>query len=283
MAQAMAIISTIWSVIQSTPETVWTALMASGFTLLGVIVANRHSMNHLKTQLAADAEERAKQRRAELRKDVYLEGAEELLKANSVLGALPQTDLSKVNVGFELKGFFASMIKLQLVGDPMTARLASGLASSYGEVLGRTLVQVMPIRNAVRNLEIKDGLFEEHQTQIKRILAAMTARNESGTEDVEGFEAINRSLDFHIKQAANIEQERKRLRQLHSSLQLDFMQSIAATMKALTMEVLPLMLELRRELDVGGSYDDFKEMLEVQGRRMQGMLDRLAADLQPAL
>ena len=171
MAQAITILSTIWSVIQTIPQTVWTALMGSGFTLLGVIFANRHSREQLKTQLAADAEEKAKQRLAELRKAVYLEGAEELVKANAVIGALPQTDLSKVNVGFELKGFFASMMKLQLVGDPKTARLANGLASSYGEVLGRTIIQVLPIRNAVSELAINDNQFVEHQNEIKLLNA----------------------------------------------------------------------------------------------------------------
>ena len=126
----------IWSAIQTIPQTVWTALMGSGFTLLGVIFANRHSRRQLKTQLAADAEEKAKQRRAELRKAVYLEGAEELVKANTVIGALPQTDLSKVNAGLELKGFFASMIKLQLVGDPKTARLASVVLHSVWNLIG---------------------------------------------------------------------------------------------------------------------------------------------------
>lgn len=281
MAQAITILSMIWSAIQTIPQTVWTALMGSGFTLLGVIFANRHSRRQLKTQLAADAEEKAKQRRAELRKAVYLEGAEELVKANTVIGALPQTDLSKVNAGLELKGFFASMIKLQLVGDPKTARLASGLASSYGEVLGRTIVQVMPIRNAISSLEIQDGLFKEHQTEIKRILAVMTAGNELDKADFENFDVKNRSLEFHKKQSANIEEERKRLRMLHTSLQLDFVQSVASTMKVLMMEFLPLMLELRRELDVGGNYDDFKDLLEIQGRRMQGMLDSVVADLQP--
>ncbi len=281
MAQAITILSAIWSVIQNIPQTVWTALMGSGFTLLGVIFANRHSRKQLKTQLAADSDEKAKQRRAELRKAVYLEGAEELVKANTVISALPQTDLSKVNAGLELKGFFASMIKLQLVGDPKTARLASGLASSYGEVLGRTIVQVMPIRNAISSLEIQDGLFKEHQTEIKRILAVMTAGNELDKADFENFDVKNRSLEFHKKQSANIEEERKRLRMLHTSLQLDFVQSVASTMKVLMMEFLPLMLELRRELDVGGNYDDFKDLLETQGRRMQGMLDSVVADLQP--
>lgn len=281
MAQTITILSTIWSVIQTIPQPVWTALMGAGFTLLGVIVANSHSRKQLKTQLAADAEEKAKERRAELRKAVYLEGAEELVKANTVIGAMPQTDLSKVNVGLELKGFFASMFKLQLVGDPKTARLANGLASSYGEVLGRTIIQVIPLRDALSKLEIQHGLFEEHQTEIKRILTAMTTKNESGKADLEGFEAKNRSLEFHKKQAANIEEERRRLRMLHSSLHLDFLQSVAATMKELMMELLPLMLELRRELDVGGNYDDFKDMLEAQGHRMQGMLDRVVADLQP--
>jgi hypothetical protein len=281
MAQAITIFSAIWSVLQTIPETVWTALMGSGFTLLGVVVANRHSRKQLQTQLAADAEEKAKQRRADLRKAVYLESAEELVKANSVIGALPQTDLSQVNPGHELKGFFASMIKLQLVGDPKTARLANGLVSSYGEVLGRTIVQVVPIRDAVSNLKIQDDFYEAHQVEIKRILAEMTAKNESGKPDLEAFEAKNRSLEFHKGQAANVEEKRVRLRELHMSLLLEFMQSIASTMKALTMELLPLMVELRRELDVGGNYEEFKEMLEAQMRRMQGMLDGVAAGVQP--
>ena len=93
----------------------------------------------------------------------------------------------------------------------------------------------MPIRDTVSKLAIQDGLFEEHQTEIKLILAAMTTRNESGEADLEGFEAKNRSLKFHQKQASNIEEERKTLRMLHNSLQLDFLQSVAATAKALMM------------------------------------------------
>ena len=69
MAQAITIFSAIWSVLQTIPATVWTALMGSGFTLLGVIFANRHSRKQLKTQLEADAAEKAKQRRADLRND----------------------------------------------------------------------------------------------------------------------------------------------------------------------------------------------------------------------
>lgn len=255
--------------------------MGSGFTLVGVIFANRHSRKQLQTQLAADAEEKAKQRRAELRKAVYLESAEELVKANAVIGTLPETNLTKVNTGLELKGFFASMIKLQLVGDPKTARLANGLASSYGETLGRTMVQVMPIRRVVSALKIQDDLFQVHQNEVKRILEAMGARNEAGKPDLEGFDAKNRSLEFHKEQAASIEKERKRLRALHTSLQLEFMQSIAQTMTSLTMELLPLMLELRRELDVGGNYDDFKDMLEAQARRVKEMLDSSSASVRP--
>jgi hypothetical protein len=55
MAQAMTILSAIWSVLQAIPETAWTTLMGSGLTLLGVLVANRHSRKQLQTQLAADA------------------------------------------------------------------------------------------------------------------------------------------------------------------------------------------------------------------------------------
>lgn len=280
MTQQANIIWTIWEVLLTIPESVWTALMGSAFTLFGVLIANHHSQKQLAAQLAADAEESAKQRRAEMRKAVYLEGADELVKENAAIGSLPQTDLSKVNAGQELKGFFASMVKLQLVGDPKTARLANGLASSYGEVLGQLIVQVMPIRNAASTLELHDARYEEHQLSMRRILAEMAPGTDAGDANAPGAVTRSRAFDFHKKQAETIEAERVTLRSIQKALQFDFMKSVAATTKALSLQLLPLMIELRRELDVGGDYDDFKELLEEQAERMQQMLDRVASDLQ---
>jgi len=266
----------IWSFISAIPATVWTALLGSGFTLLGVVVANRHSRRQLQTQLAADAAEKARQRKSDLRKSVYLEAAEELVKANTTLATMPQTDIANVNPGLALRSLFASMVKVQLVGDPRTAALANGLASSYGESAGDALMEALPIRDLISKIAIQENLYQGHQAEIARILAEMTANNESGNPDRAGFDAKGRSLEFHNAQAAKCAKVQQDLREAQHELQMKFLHSSTQRSSHLMLELLPLMLELRRELDVAGGQEEFKEMLDAQALRMKAMVAKFS-------
>lgn len=85
--------------LRSIPDVVWSGVIASTVTLTGVVVLDRSNTARLKIQLQHDAQENAKEHTATLRREVYLSAAEELTRANSYLGGLSQTDLSKTNAG----------------------------------------------------------------------------------------------------------------------------------------------------------------------------------------
>src|SRR5262245_49382082 len=116
-------VSTVVTFLSSIPDVVWSGVIASILTLSGVLVSNWSNTKRLLVQLKHDADENQKERVAGLRREVYLTAAEELTKASTYLGSLPQADLAKVNAAEGLQGFFVAATKLQLVAEPTTALL----------------------------------------------------------------------------------------------------------------------------------------------------------------
>src|SRR3546814_17485477 len=109
------------------PNVVWAALLASGLTLLGVMLSNWSNTKRLIKQLSHDSNEKERDRINALRKDVYLRAAEEAAKVSSYLGKIPQLDQSKENIADGLSEFFGVAAKLQLVSQPETSNLAGEL------------------------------------------------------------------------------------------------------------------------------------------------------------
>ena len=77
--------------VQTIPDVIWSGLIASVLTLGGVLISNRSNSSRLKLQLRHDAEQKTTERTASLRRDVYLEAAEQLTKANAYLGVASRT------------------------------------------------------------------------------------------------------------------------------------------------------------------------------------------------
>ena len=275
MTELILSLSKAVAVLQTIPASAWTALMGSLLTLAGVLVANRHSRHQLRVQLEHDAAERRKQRTVELRRTVYLSAAEEMVKANAVVGRIPTTAFGNANIAQELIPFFAAMMKLQMVGEPKTALLANGLASSYGEALGSAIARALPISEVVSAIDLKTERYEVVQVEIQRLLAAMNALSESGVDDKQRLDALNQAFTLNMQLAAEIEVERTALRERHTELMVDATRRVAPIAGTLAMEFLPLFVEIRRELDLGGNVDDFRAMLDSQVARMDSMVDQV--------
>ena len=65
----------VFDFIESVPDVVWAAVIASIITLSGVIAANISNTNRLKLQLGHDSREKEKDRKMTLRREVYLQAA----------------------------------------------------------------------------------------------------------------------------------------------------------------------------------------------------------------
>lgn len=224
-------------------------------------------------QLDHEANEKVKQRKAELRKEVYLKAAEELVKVNAHLGSIPQLNPAQVNIGEGMQGFFAASMKLQMVSEVQTSVLSSQLSEKYAELLFKLSARAFPIQQLNTDIAIATDHYERMQSEVQRILAAMAQQNESGKPDPAVFDALSKSFEHYREHSESLSAERDRLWQEKNAKHLEYARALVPEMKAINRQGMLLMVEIRRELNVGGDIDVFLENMEAQADRIAGYLD----------
>lgn len=271
--------SALASFLASIPATVWSGIIGAILALSGVLLSNRGSTSRLRIQLQHDAAEKARERTATLRRDVYLRAVEELVKANSHLAGLPNIDPTKVNIGDGLQGFFAAAARLQLVAEPKTALLVNGLVGQYGELLFELLAQLQPAHAARSDIQIADHHYALAQTEVTRVLGEMAKLNESGQHDPVVFLALQSAFDFQQEQSAKFAADRGAAWSRFNAASIGFQRKLLAKLRELTSRQVPVMIELRRDLGLGGELDELEKQMREQMRRVEERFNALIATL----
>jgi len=272
----------LFSCLSTIPDVIWSGVIASLLTLSGVMLSNWSNTKRLRLQLQHESAEGAKQRKADLRKEVYLRAAEELVKANAYLASLPQADLAKMNAGEGMQGFFSAAAKLQMISEPTTSLLVSDLVGTYSELLLKALAKVQPIQSLQTKIAIRDEHYNRAQSEVSRVLAAMTQFNETASRDQAVFDALSRSFEFQQEQATKFAAERDELWKQRNALHLAFTKELIGEMKVVGEQGVHVLVAIRRELDVGGDVDQFLEQMEKQWQRTSTQLDSLLDSLENA-
>ena len=259
----------------SIPDVIWSGVIASLLTLGGVLLANRSSTTRLRLQLQHESQEKAKQRRAELRRDVFLVAAEEFVKANGYLVALPNADFSIPNAITPIQSFFAAAAKLQMVADTKTALCASQLSGNYGQLLFKALQLARPIQGVKFDAELSKRHYDEAQVEIKRVLAAMTALNEQGKPDPEKFAALGRSFEFQRAQADKFAAEQQHSLNQAKAFHIEFLRDFLPSAKEIGIQTMALMIEIRREFEIESDGGAMENELRAQWQRMDESISSL--------
>lgn len=275
----MNLLAQIVDAIGRIPLAVWSALGTALVSYGTMKVSNGHSARQLDKQLQHDSDQKASERRAALRRDVYLPAAEATVHLNGRMGTLPQLDFTKTDAQLELANFSAAMTKLQLVGEPATAELASAVLSDYGAAFMRCLPKAGQIQLERAHAATQDALYNDAHLRLKRVLAEMTAYNGSCGADPEKFDRLQRSFDFFSKQAQSHADAWQGHQNTGNALQMAYLQDVVATMKTLSAKFLPLLVAVRHELGFGGELAQFQQMLERQTARIEEAVARLPGEM----
>lgn len=267
--------STLMSVFASIPSVIWSGVVGAALALCGVLVSNRSNTARLRIQLEHDAAEKGKERKAALRRDVYQNAIEELVKANVHLTGLPSLDPAKVNIGEGLQGFFSTAARLQLVAEPKTALLVNTLVGEYGELLIDLMAELMPAHAAQADIQLADRHYAKAQEELARILGEMGRLNESGRPEPAVFQALRRGFDFHQAQSIKFAAERDAAWSRFNSANIVFQRSVLARLRDIAPKQIPVMIELRRDLGLDGDLGELEAQIRQQTQRMQERLNAL--------
>lgn len=265
---------------RAVPDVIWSAVLASLLTLSGVLISNRSNTTRQRIQLQHDADQKAKERNAALRREVYLKLAEELTQANSYLARLPQVDASKANPAEGMQGFFAAAARLQLVAEPKTALLVNELVGSYGELLLRLISRSMPLQAARQKITLHDDLYSRAEEQVTRVLGEMVKFNESAQANKQVFCALQRSFEGFQTQASEHADRRADAWEAFNRLNIQFHTQVISELRGIVEQQIPAMVEIRRDLGLTTDLDAYREQLERNWRRMSSQFDAFLQELQ---
>lgn len=268
------------SLLASIPATFWSGIIGAIIALSGVLLSNRGNTARLRIQLQHDATEKAKERTAALRRDVYLRAVEELTKANSHLAGLPNLDPTKVNIGDGLQGFMAAAARLQLVAEPKCALLVNGLVGKYGEMMFDLLAQLQPAHAARSDIDVSDHHYTKAQAEVTRVLSEMTKLNESGKPDPVAFRALQASFDFQQEQSSRFAAERNAAWCRFNAANIAFQRALLGNLRDLVPRQVPVMIELRRDLGLGGELGELEAQMRQQMHLIEGRFNALIAQLE---
>ena len=269
------------------PVAVWAGIVTASATLLGTLVGsiatNWGGARRLRVQLDHDASEKAKERLLALRRELYLKAVEVNARALGYFGSLPDADFTQPDSQAPIQNILAVGSQLQLVVSQGTAQLVSDAVAEYGELQMKLIPAVLPIHNLRTDIELRSAQYNSAQAEVQRVLALMRHFNESGQQDVVQFERLNRSYEFASEVAQRAAEERSAFWDQKNALHRQYMKDLVPELKRVGEIQIRLLVELRRELDVGGDIEIFKQMMLRQMERMDRALaefDRNVYDAQ---
>jgi len=146
-------------------------------------------------------EESHLERIATARRTIYLEAIGELVKAQSFLGGLAQQDLSRLDLPASLNGLLTSAARINILGEMATVSKSRELVTLINKLIYTGITKVAPLQIFIGQIATYQKLYTTTQTEIARILSAMTHHNETLKNDPRGFEALQKSFDIQRREA----------------------------------------------------------------------------------
>ncbi|KRE86655.1 hypothetical protein ASG75_00250 [Rhodanobacter sp. Soil772] len=262
------------------PNVVWAAILASALTFFGVMLSNRSNTSRLIKTLAHESSEKDKDRIHSLRKDVYLRAAETMAEVGNYLGKIPQLDPTKENIADGLSGFFGASIKLQLVAESGTAKLANELTARYTEMLFSLLAKASPVHTLQASIQIAGEFYDQKQSEVVRVLAEMTQLNESGSADPLRFEALKRSFDNSQQAATQLSEDRIKSFEERNLAMREYTIALLKEMRSVGPLQMRLTAAIRGELALATEASDYEAEAQANFERIDRSMKELLATLE---
>ncbi|UVL41764.1 hypothetical protein LOY55_06570 [Pseudomonas sp. B21-040] len=250
------------SCLKDIPNVVWSGIVASCITLLGVMLSNGSNTKRLKLQLDHDAREKSKDKINNLRKEVYLKVIEDIEATNIHMSTLVNRDLVNSNMTAEIQAITASIAKLKLVSEPETARLAGELSAAFGALFLRLIPRLMPVMEARSDIEINDSAYVNSSAEASRVMRDLHKFNEEGRQDAVIFQALQSNYDFFSAQAQQYASARALAYTVRNIRVNEFNAMLLPEMKELSKLQLKVAIAIRKDLGVSFNVADLERQLE---------------------
>lgn len=271
----------IENIINTIPDVIWAAVIASFLTFLGVMLTNRGNQNSLAMHLSHDKEKFIYEQEVSLKKEVFLESAAAFSQSLAAIPKLANLDISMEDINADLAGYVPTSAKLYLIANLETVTNAVNFSNELGEVFLSLVKSRTELDDMKEAISIYQEMMDDASAERKRLLTIIKELNLHGADDEKQREYLEKSYDA---QTAHIEQDQKDIDNLRKKLspkQIQFLQTCLSEYARLTILITPMISSVRTELHTSEEKEEFDLIFKSSMARMQKSFDNFIKDTVP--
>lgn len=257
------------------PNVIWSAVIASCLTILGVLLTNKGNANRQTALLAHETQKYQSEQKLALKKEVFLNVAASFSDVLEVIPKLMNLEFSQKDIATQTHSHSGIVAKAYLAAKEESVSEILNYSAETAEVLLDLLKDRSILLDHKKAIEIYDSTIDAANNEKNRIVSMMQELKLQGRNDPETFDYLNNCYATQNKiveeSTQSKEEQEKQLEPLHKA----FMKKCISDHSRLLSMLPPMTIALRSELGNDENAQLFVNSLDSSIKRMNKAFDRL--------
>lgn len=260
------------------PDVVWSAVIASFLTFLGVLWSNRGHAQRQRDILVHESEKFKYEQNIALKKEVFLEAAASFSRVLAIFPRLADLNISDKEISEVVSNHGPVVSKTYLVAKEETVSKVLEFSNDVSEAYLSLVKPRAILLDSKAAIEIYEGMINKAENEKERLVSIMKEFNLQGRTDQQTFDFLQSSYETQDKLVTDtseaIEQQRAEMALLHK----EFFKNCISEYARLSVSIAPMTIAVRQELDNDGDSQVFVDAINESMSRMESAFDNLLSE-----
>lgn len=174
----------------------WCVLAGVIPTLIGVWIANVYNLRQQRQQFEHEASESARERRQQLRRDVYLAASDAIVDLWTTLGRATDLNVPEAELGAKVAGIGAPITRALMVATPETVKSVAALQSESMSLFMDLLRERVPLTFRRIDIRIAEEAAKRHEQSRDAVFERIKESNLKGITNEDVRSELTRQYNF---------------------------------------------------------------------------------------
>mgnify|MGYP003676593616 CR=1 FL=1 len=263
------------SLLTKIPNVVWSAVIASLLTFLGVLWTNKGSAKRQKFRLDHEMQKFQSEQKLSLKKAVFLEVASSFAKALGVIPKLVNLDYTEKEITELMDDHASSVAKSYLVANERTIVEILKYSTELSQVFMNLIKPRAVLLDHKKAIEIYQHTIDQANAEKNRLVSIRQEIDLQGKSNSGLIDSLSKSYEFQQNIAEKNSNSKKEQETILKSLTIDFLKICISEYSRLLSLLPPMTIAIRKELENDGESELFISAINESVKRMEASFEEL--------
>ncbi|MBU9573489.1 hypothetical protein KTE35_13560 [Burkholderia multivorans] len=234
------------------PDAVWSGIVGSLITVLGVLITNLGLSRRHTQQLDHDTRQKAIEREMELRRDIYIPAIESISLAFTTMGSMSDPAVLPAKVTDSYSEMVAKTSKASAIGNHDTVTALGSLADAMRLMFTQLLVSRQPLLDAHGQMVADNSIVERAIGDHGRWVQMQTELLFQGPLDPQKASFLETQINFTQQQINHWTARREASALRLSAAQIEFLKALLQFQPDVARKVIAAITAIRAEFSIVG-------------------------------